>query len=150
MAWEVFTKESRTRSTNPMLTIGLKLGRCALNRAAALMFEKEGVEDVLLMFDKQSRKFGLRPTTKKDARSFSIRYTKDKVKGITGAAFAGVTFLRHIGYDFSTSQSYAVKWNSDESIFEVQLPEERFSGAQQPLLAVEGGKKHGKLAAAGD
>lgn len=144
MGWEVFTKESRTRSTSPMLTIGLKLGRCALNRAAALLFEKEGVEDVLLMFDKQSLKFGLRPTTKKDARAFSVRYTKEKEKGVTGAAFAGVMFLRHIGYDFSTSQSYPVKWNSDESIFEVQLPKERFGSAQQPLLAVEGGKKHGK------
>ena len=67
-----------------------------------------------------------------------------------GAAFSGVTFLRHIGYDFSTTQSYPIKWDADESVFEVQLPEERFhSSQQQPLTAVEGGKKHGK-ALAGD
>ena len=151
MSWEVYVKESRTRTTNPMLTIGLKLGRCALNRAAAALLEREGVEYVLLMFDKSARKMGLRTVTKKDPRAFPIRYSrsKDKDKGVTGAAFSGVTFLRHIGYDFSTSQAYPIKRDADESLFEVQLPEERFQGGQQPLMAVEGGKRHGK-AVAGD
>jgi uncharacterized protein YkuJ len=150
--WEIYTKQSRTKTTSPMLTIGQKLGRCTLNRAAALQFERDGVEFVLLMFDKDARKWGIRPVTKKDPRSFAVRYSYSKDKGdksVIGAAFSGVTFLRHIGYDFSVTQAYSVKWDADESIFEVQLPEERFHVQQQPLVAVEGGKKHGK-ALAGD
>jgi hypothetical protein len=54
-------------------------------------------------------------------------------------------FLRHIGYDYSKTGTYPVKWSNEESIFEVELPKERFHG-QQPLIAVEGGKKHGKVA----
>ena len=144
MAWEVYVKESRTRTSSPMLTIGLKLGRCALNRAAAAMFEREGVEYVLLMFDKTARKMGLRSVTKKDPRAFPVRYARSKDKGVIGAAFSGITFLRHIGYDFSTSQGYPIKWDADETVFEVQLPEERFHGQQQPLTAVEGGRRHAK------
>jgi hypothetical protein len=63
---------------------------------------------------------------------------------VIGAAFSGVTFLRHIGYDFSTTKAYPIRWDADESVFEVQLAEERFLGQQQPLMAVEGGKRHAK------
>jgi len=150
MAWEIYVKESRTRTASPILTIGQKLGRCTLNRAAAAQFEREGVENVLLMWDKDSLKWGIRPITKKDPRAFSVRYShsKEKDKAVTGAAFAGVTFLRHIGYDFSTTKAYPIQFDAEESIFEVQLTQDRFNG-QQSLKAVEGGKKHGK-ALAGD
>lgn len=146
MGYEIYEKEFPTKSTSPTMTIS-PLGRCALNRAAAAMFHKEAVENVLLLWDKDAHKFAVRPITKKDSRSFAIRYSQ-KDKAVTGAAFSGVMFLRHIGYDFSTTKTYPVKWSANESIFEIELPKERFGG--QPLVAVEGGKKHGKLAAAGD
>jgi hypothetical protein len=149
MAWEIFTKEIRQKSTAPMLTIGQKLGRVTLNRSAALLFDKEGpIEAVLLMWDKDRRMVGIRPINKKDPRSFGVRYTrsKDKDKSITGAAFAAVGFLKHIGYDFSTTKAYPVKRSEDESMFEIEIPSDRFTGAQQPLIAVEGGRKHGKAA----
>jgi hypothetical protein len=149
MAWEIFTKESRQKTTAPMLTIGQKLGRITLNRSAAMLFDKEGpIEAVLLLWDKERRVFGIRPINRKDPRSFGVRYTrsKDKDKSITGAAFAGVAFLKYIGYDFSTTKAYPVKRSEDESMFEVEVPADRLSGSQQPLIAVEGGRKHGKAA----
>ncbi len=109
---------------------------------------KEAVETILLLWDKDSYRFAMRPIAKKDSRSFNIRYSK-KEKAITGAAFSGVMFLRHIGYDFSETKTYPVRWNSDEALFEVDLPKDRFNSAQQPLIAVQGGKKqekHGKAA----
>jgi hypothetical protein len=150
MGYEIYEKEFPTKSTSPTITIS-PAGRCALNRAAAEMFHKEAVENVLLLWDKDAFKFAIRPITKKDSRSFSIRYSqKDKAsKIVTGAAFSGIMFLKHIGYDFSTTKIYPLKWSVNEAIFEVELPKERFGG-QTPLVAVEGGKKHGKLAAAGD
>jgi hypothetical protein len=153
MVWEIYTKESRTRTTNPTLTVGQKLGRCTLNRAAAAQFEREGVEYVLLMFDRDALKWGIRPVNKKDPRAFALRYSrsKDKDKTVIGAAFSGVTFLRHIGYDFSTTKAYPITWDADQSIFAVQLPRDRFGVQQQPLMAVEGGRKHhGKAAATAD
>jgi hypothetical protein len=146
MGYEIYVREFASKSTVPTITIS-PLGRCSLNRSAAALFDKEAVENVLLLWDKEGLKFAIRPITKKDARSFNIRYSK-KEKAVVGAQFSGVMFLRYIGYDFSKSATYTVKWNSDESIFEVELPREKFQG-QQTLTAVEGGKKHAK-ALAGD
>jgi hypothetical protein len=143
--FEIYAKESRIVSTTPMLTIGKKLGRCALNRAAAQMLERDGVDYILIMFDKDTNRIGLKASTKKDPRAFAVRYGR-KDKTVTGAAFSGVMFLRYIGYDLSTTQSYIMKWNADDSIFETEIPASRLQGSQQPLIAVQGGKKHGKAA----
>jgi hypothetical protein len=146
MGYEIYVREFTSKSTAPTITIS-PLGRCSLNRSAAALFDKDAIENVLLLWDKESRRFAVRPIVKKDARSFNIRYSR-KEKIVVGAQFSGVMFLRHIGYDYTTTATYPISWNADESIFEVQLPEERFN-AQKPLVAVEGGKKHGK-ALAGD
>jgi hypothetical protein len=142
MAYEIYEKEFPTKSTSPTITISA-LGRCSLNRAAAALFHKEAVENALLMWDKENCKFAIRPITKKDARSFNIRYsTKDKT--IIGGAFSGVMFLRHINYDYTKTTTYPIKWDANQGLFEVELSADRFVGAQQPLIAVEGGKKHAK------
>lgn len=143
MGWEIYTKQARTVSASPKLAIGKKLGRCSLNRAAALLFDKEGIEQVLLLWDKDNLRIGLRASTKKDPRSFGVKFAqkKDKEASIIGASFSGVTFLRHIGYDLSRTNSYPIAWNADEALFEVKLEEGDFLNSQQPLVAVEGGKK---------
>jgi len=146
MAYEIYEKQFPSKSTSPTITIS-PLGRCALNRAAAGLFHKEAVENVLLLWDRDAFRFAIRPITKKDARSFNIRYTM-KDKAVVGAQFSGVLFLRHIDYDYTTTGTYPIKWDANEAIFEVDLPKDRFKGSQ-PLSAIEGGKKHGK-AAGGD
>jgi len=143
MGYEIYEKEFPSKSTSPTITIS-PLGRCALNRAAAALFHKEAVENVLLLWDKDALKFAVRPITKKDNRSFAIRYS-EKDKTVTGAAFSGVMFLRHIGYDFTTTQTYPIKWSANESLFEVELPQERFQSGPQ-LTATQGGKKNAKTA----
>ena len=79
---------------------------------------------MLLLWDKESCRVAIRPITKKDTRSFNVRYT-NKDKAITGA-FSGILFLRHIQYDFSETKTYPICWNAGEAIFEVDLPKERF------------------------
>src|SRR5690348_7296658 len=133
MGYEIYVREFASKSTTPTITIS-PLGRCSLNRSAAAMFDKDAVENVLLMWDKESLKFAIRPITKKDARAFNIRYSK-KDKAVTGAQFSGVMFLRHIKYDFSKTATYPIQWNNEASLFEVELPEERFQ-SNQPLVAV--------------
>jgi hypothetical protein len=145
VAYEIYVREFATRSSStPKINIS-DLGRCMLNRAAAEIFHKEAVEQILLLWDAQSRKFAMRPITKKDARSFTLRYSFNKQKVVQSAAFGGVMFFRHIGYDFKDGGTYPVIWNANDTIFEVELPESKFQGAQQPLIAVEGGRKaHGR------
>lgn len=149
MGYEIYVKEFGNRSTAPTMTVSQKLGRCTLNRSAALLFDKDAVENILLLWDNDAKKMAIRPISKKDARAFSLRYARNKEKAVIGAAFSGVMFLRHIGFDFSTTGTFPIKWSADQAMFEVELPKERFHNSQQPLQAVEGGRKHGK-AIAGD
>jgi hypothetical protein len=145
MGYTIFEKEYPSKSTSPTITIS-PLGRCALNRAAAEMLSKDAVDNVLLLWDGEAKKFAIRPITKKDNRSFAIRYTtraKDD-KTVVGAAFSGVMFLKYINYDMSSTGTYPFGRSADGTLYEVQLPAERFGSQQKPLMAVEGGKKHGK------
>jgi hypothetical protein len=142
MSFEIYAKERQSKSMAPMLSIS-PLGRCTLNRAAAEMFDKDAVQIILLLWDQETHKIAIRPITKKDPRSFNVRFSrKDKIA--TSAAFSGVLFLKHIGYDMSETKSYPIQWNAEEAHFEAELPKEKFQGQQQPLAAVEGGKRHGK------
>jgi hypothetical protein len=145
MAFEIYSKERQSKSLAPMLSISSKLGRCTLNRAAAEMFDKEAVLTVLLLWDSEAHRMAIRPIPKKDPRSFSIRYARDKKdKRALSAAFSGVMFLKHIGYDMSDTKSYQLQWVADQAHFEVQLPADRFGVS--PLVAMDGGKRHGKAA----
>ncbi len=145
MAFELYTKERQSKSLAPMLSISAKLGRCTLNRAAAETFDKDGVTAVLLYWDAETHRIAIKSSANKDPRSFNIRFARDKkTKKVTSGAFSGVLFLKHIGYDMSETKSYPVKWVSEQGHFEVQLPAECFGVS--PLVAMDGGKKHGKAA----
>jgi hypothetical protein len=146
MAWEVFSREYPARSTTPTLTISAK-GRCSLNRAASEAMHKQAVETILLMWDRDAYKLALRPIAKKDSRSFAVRYNK-RGKDVVGAVFSGVMFLKHIEYDMTETKTYPVNFDSDEGLFIVELPKDRFHDVQQPLIAVEGGKKQERHAKA--
>jgi hypothetical protein len=147
MAFEIYSKERQSKSLAPMLSISSKLGRCTFNRAAAEMLDKEAVLTVLLLWDSETYRMAIRPIPKKDPRSFNIRYARDKKdKRALSAAFSGVMFLKSVGYDMSDTKSYPLQWVPEQAHFEVQFPAERLQVKQQPLVAVEGGKKHEKVA----
>src|SRR4051812_28365656 len=80
--YEVFSRKI-SRVGTPMLTI-TKLGRIALNKTATARFERDAVEFVILLWDKESRRIAIRPITKKDARAYRVSYGQ---KG-NGAGFS--------------------------------------------------------------
>lgn len=147
MGYTIFEKQYPTKSVSPTVTIS-PLGRCTLNRAAAELFNKDAVENVLLLWDAEAKRFAMRPIAKKDHRAFAVRYGKNEGNAVVGASFSGVMFLRHIGYDFSRTGTYAVERSNDGSIYEVQLPMERF-GIQLVTVPVNApeGRKRAKVAA---
>ena len=111
---------------------------------AAESLDKDGVTAVLLAWDADTYRIAIKAGTNKDPRSFNVQFARDKkTKKVTSAAFSGVLFLKHIQYDMSETKRYPLTWVSEHAHFEAQLPAEMFQ-AKQPLVAVEGGKKHGK------
>jgi hypothetical protein len=116
MAYVVFEKVIR-RVTTPMLTIS-PLGRLNFNTAASDTLHKNAVEDVLLMWDKEARKMAIRSITKKDSRSYRMRYSKRS----KAAGFAAKPFLEFVGYDYSKTRSFPCAWNDEQGMFEITFP----------------------------
>jgi hypothetical protein len=127
MSYEIFEKTVR-RDTEPRVTIST-LGRFQFNATASRILDKNAVETVLLLWDKDARKMGIKSITKKDDRAYRVRYAK---KG-KGAGFAAKTFLAWINHDYTETKGYACTWNEAESTFEVPLPIEADKPAQHPV-----------------
>jgi len=116
MSYVIFEKTVR-RDTEPRVTIST-LGRIQFNSSASRILDKNAVETVLLQWDKDARKVGIKSIAKKDDRAYKMRYAK---KG-KGAGFAAKTFLEWIGHNYSETKNYPCEWNEAESMFEVTLP----------------------------
>jgi hypothetical protein len=96
-----------------------KMGRFALNKTATVKLEGDAVENILLLWDKDRRIIGVRPITKKDARSYKIHY--DKKGG--GSGFSAKTFFDYIGYDYKETRTFPTTWNEQEMAFLIEIPE---------------------------
>jgi len=113
--WEIFERVVR-RSINPTVNIS-KLGRFNFNGAATKILHDNAVESVLLMWDKDARRIGIRRVGKKEARAYTVHYTRKNAY----SGFAAKTFLVHIGYDYSETTTFQVDWNEEDGTFVFSL-----------------------------
>lgn len=135
MAFEIFTRKLR-RSGTPSVTFS-KLGRMQFNKLATSMFEKDAVENVLLLWDTDRNLVGVRPITKKDSRAYKLHYGE---KG-NGAGFSAKTFFDYIGVDYSESKSYGIEAGDGDILMTFQIPDECFAKKRQQHLVLEPPKR---------
>jgi hypothetical protein len=123
VSWQIYEKTKSRRSSEPTMTVSKKFGRLSFNASAAELMKLNAMETVLLMWNPETRQIGVRNVMKKDARSYTLRFSKKQY----GAGFAARTFLNHIGYDYSVTRSFPCEWNEQDGIFVIQLTEDAFS-----------------------
>ncbi len=123
MGFEIFTRQV-IRTGEPMVTL-MATGRMSLNKIAGQRFEQLAVDNVLLLWDKDSRRVGIQPIRKKDSRSYKLSYAS---KG-NSAGFSAVTFFRFINYDWDKTRSYLVEWNEDDNMYIFTIPAEHLTGS---------------------
>lgn len=121
MPWEVYSRK-RVATGDPMVTFS-KLGRISLNKKATSFLEEDKDLHVVLLWDKDSRKVGIKVAQQKDKHTYMIVYGQ---KG-NGAGFNAKTFLDYIGVDYTQSKQHPAHWNPAEKIMEVSLPVEAFT-----------------------
>jgi hypothetical protein len=121
MGFEVYGRQ-RTRNSTPSVTINT-LGRFSISSSATKMLKFHiGVENVLLMWDKASKQVAIKPILKGDPRAYPLKsYGK---KENSGTGFSAVSFLRHINFDFSKTNTFPVEWNSKENMLVFNIPSE--------------------------
>jgi hypothetical protein len=134
MAWEVYTRQT-IRTGEPAVTIG-KMGRIAFNMIATATFESKKVTHVVLMWDKELFKCGVKSATSKDVGAYTLTYNEKS----NGAGFSAVTFLNYIRYDWTETRSFNAEWDEEEELLVFSIPAEHFGASgklTQPLGKVK-------------
>ena len=130
MAWEVFSKKV-IRTGEPVITLG-KMGRVAFNQIATNVLRQKSVEYVVLLWDKEHYKCGVRPSNSKEANAYKLTYNEK----YNGCGFSAVTFLNYIRYDWTVTRAFNADWDAHASMFIFDIPVEHFGtkgNLSQPL-----------------
>lgn len=131
MSFEIFSRKIQ-RGGEPRLSF-TTLGRFSFNKSATAELQKREVQSVFLMWDKEKRLIGVKAATKKDPRTYKIHYG---TKG-NGCGFSASTFLKYIGFDDRETRSVPARWDEQEGMFIIEVPEQYLKGdKQQSLLPV--------------
>lgn len=115
MGFEIFNR-GLTRGMDMMFISISKTGKIALNKGATAIFKKMQSEFALLMWDKETGTIGIKPTTEMVQGVYKIRNTKSG-----RCDFSAVPFFRYIGYDFSVTHAYEIRWEEGEGMFTAAL-----------------------------
>lgn len=120
MPYEVFTRKQH-RIQSPAVSIH-PAGRMYFNQEATSQLQAAGVKRILLLWDKEHCRLGLKSATKSDKRAYNIAFS---YKG-SGAGVTAKQFLKWINYDTTPGTlTIEAEWNDKEKMFEVTIPREK-------------------------
>jgi hypothetical protein len=119
MKYQIFTGKS-VRISSPAVTINPN-GRIYLNQGAVGYLQACKANFVLLLWDEQSLKAGIMPTTARDKRAYRVAY------GQSGAYVTVKSFLNWIGYDQSDPdlETVEAEWDDKQNVLWFDVPPER-------------------------
>ena len=120
MAYKVFERVS-VRVSVPALTIAPR-GRIVFNAAACRLLIESGVKHVIVLWDGEAARLGVKSAAKTDKNSFSVTFT-----GSHSASFRAKSFLQHIGWSARERQLLPTTWNAKMKMFEATLPSQYIS-----------------------
>jgi hypothetical protein len=118
MGYELFASKGVRRLNDPAIGI-TKMGRVNINKAALQILRSKKTEYVLLYWDKDKHKIGIKPS-KKDARAYQVNTNSKE----NNAGFHGGLFVKHIGFDNSVNRLMFAEWNEKEGMLEIDVPQE--------------------------
>lgn len=132
MAYMIFERKT-PRIGSPMLSFS-NLGQLSLNQPAARILKERNVRVVLIMWDPDEHKLGLRSISNlKDPRGYVVRFNS---KG-SGASFSCKTFLDFAGIDYATRKAVPVEISvKGDIVLEVKLPESLFKNQEDIMETV--------------
>jgi len=83
------------------------------------------------MWDKETKRIGVKViTTKEDERAYTIHWSR---RG-DGCGFTATTALKQIGIDTSETRSIPVKWDEQERMFIIDVPEQYLQKDGSPVV----------------
>ena len=114
MPFEEFMK-TRPVKDKPIISIS-KQGIIGLNQACYNKYLKQ-YSYVILLFDKDSNKIGIKPTNEDKINSYKIRVTRNG----SLAQISATAFLKYFNILYEKTRIYTCMWNDEEKLLEVKL-----------------------------
>lgn len=117
MPFEAFipTKTRLSKNPVPMITI-LKQGNFGINCVAVDQFFADA-DYTELLFDRESRRIGFRPSKEPLPHSYAVRRS---AKG-NAVNISASKFLRHYGIEHTETKSYPCEWLEKEGIVAITV-----------------------------
>jgi len=115
MTFEEFVPKKAPPARDPMISI-LKQGSFGINGSAAARYFKDA-EFVVMLYDKEGKRIGLRPVKEPTPNSYPLRRSK---KG-NSLQITGQKFLRHYEIAHPETKRYPCDWLENENLVVVQL-----------------------------
>ena len=115
MAFEKFTKTGGRIGT-PKASIWSR-GQIGLNRGAVHQFDLDSYNFVILFYDKDAKKIGIK-FTNIDTDDGIIKIVKRKNSGIS---FSGLAFLNYYGIDHSKTTKYDLEHDKENDLYVFSL-----------------------------
>lgn len=118
MSFQIFSRKSPRRGTD---TVSItKGGIFRFNKTISEKFSEKKIENVLILWDRDKRLVGIRPITQNDKRAYRVnRSTRGD-----GCGFSAVTFVKHIGYDYTKTRAMDIRWDEEEGMFVFEIPKD--------------------------
>jgi hypothetical protein len=116
----VFNK-GNVRIAGPGVSIS-RYARFSFNRSATNAMKEKDASRVLLLWDKDTKKIGIKPLPKgeRDKRAYDVNSVRKD-----GTSFLHAkAFLEWMGYDYGENRSFELIWNTKEAVFEIAVSAE--------------------------
>ena len=114
MPFEEFTKNRPIKDT-PTISI-LKQGLIGISQVCYNKYFKN-YEYIILMFDKENKVIGLKPTNEAKSNAYKIHPKRDgRLVQISGMAF-----LKYYNIPHDETKVYTCEWNEEEKLIEVKI-----------------------------
>ena len=115
MAFEKFTKTGGRIGT-PKASIWSR-GQIGLNRGAIERFDLSKYKYVMLFFERDENKVGIKFTS--DAKESDIMKVVHRKNG--GLSFSGTAFLHYYGIDYSKTKKYDLEYDKVNDLYVFEL-----------------------------
>ena len=115
--FEIFERRREHFDTEPGISIS-EYGKMAFNKPASDFIKTKNWKSVVLLFDKESKKIGIRIPKRFNEAEYKLNYHGDNY-----FVFNSPSFIKFIKYPLSRTRRYSLEWNEKEQMYIVDLSE---------------------------
>ena len=117
VTFKIFDKRRQHCDLKPAISIN-RYGKFAFNKPASDFLKEHGFKTVVLMYDSEQKKIGIRKPIGYDEAEYRLSDSQEKFYLV----FSSQAFLKFIEYPLTQTKSFPLEWDNDIKAYIVNLP----------------------------